>query len=48
MRQGEVLSPFHIVVFSPSRITDSSQKENLGIIVQYKVKVKLILGPLVG
>ncbi|ROT71189.1 Beta-arrestin-1 [Penaeus vannamei] len=29
-------------------ITDSSQKENLGIIVQYKVKVKLNLGPLVG
>ncbi|XP_045113811.1 beta-arrestin-1-like isoform X2 [Portunus trituberculatus] len=33
---------------SSSIITDSSQKENLGIIVQYKVKVKLILGPLVG
>jgi len=33
---------------SSTVITDSSQKENLGIIVQYKVKVKLILGPLVG
>ncbi|KAK3856393.1 hypothetical protein Pcinc_037281 [Petrolisthes cinctipes] len=33
---------------SSSIITDSSQKENLGIIVQYKVKVKLNLGPLVG
>lgn len=26
------------------RITDQSQKENLGIVVQYKVKVRLILG----
>lgn len=33
---------------SSSIITDSCQKENLGIIVQYKVKVKLNLGPLVG
>ncbi|XP_047480736.1 beta-arrestin-1-like isoform X1 [Penaeus chinensis] len=33
---------------SSTVITDSSQKENLGIIVQYKVKVKLNLGPLVG
>ncbi|XP_069941590.1 beta-arrestin-1 isoform X3 [Cherax quadricarinatus] len=33
---------------SSTVITDSCQKENLGIIVQYKVKVKLILGPLVG
>lgn len=31
-----------------SSITDPSQKENLGIIVQYKVKVKLCLGPLGG
>ena len=30
------------------RVTEASQKENLGIVVQYKVKVKLILGPLVG
>lgn len=29
-----------------SSIPDPSQKENLGIIVQYKVKVKLCLGPL--
>lgn len=27
-------------------ITDPTQKENLGIIVHYKVKVKLCLGPL--
>ncbi|XP_076043459.1 beta-arrestin protein kurtz isoform X1 [Oratosquilla oratoria] len=33
---------------SSTVIADASQKENLGIIVQYKVKVKLILGPLVG
>jgi len=26
------------------RITDPSQKENLGIVVQYKVKVRLLLG----
>lgn len=30
------------------RITDPTQRENLGIIVQYKVKVKLCLGPLGG
>ena len=29
-------------------IHDPTQKENLGIIVQYKVKVKLYLGPLAG
>lgn len=29
-------------------INDLVQKENLGIIVRYKVKVKLILGPLGG
>ncbi|PRD27251.1 UNVERIFIED_CONTAM: Arrestin red cell isoform 1 [Trichonephila clavipes] len=29
-------------------ISDATQKENLGIIVQYKVKVKLCLGPLLG
>lgn len=29
-------------------MTDPSQKENLGIIVHYKVKVKLCLGPLGG
>ncbi|KAG1670606.1 Beta-arrestin-1 [Nymphon striatum] len=33
---------------SSTVITDSSQKENLGIIVQYKVKVKLCLGALGG
>ena len=32
----------------PFRITDPAQKENLGIIVHYKVKVKLCLGPLGG
>lgn len=30
------------------RVTDPSQRENLGIIVQYKVKVKLCLGALGG
>jgi hypothetical protein len=30
------------------RVADPSQKENLGIIVQYKVKVKLCLGALGG
>lgn len=31
-----------------NRITEPLQRENLGIIVQYKVKVKLCLGPLGG
>ncbi|CAG9137013.1 unnamed protein product [Plutella xylostella] len=30
------------------RVADQTQRENLGIIVQYKVKVKLCLGPLGG
>jgi beta-arrestin len=30
------------------RLTEPVQKENLGIIVQYKVKVKLCLGALGG
>lgn len=30
------------------RIADPSQRENLGIIVQYKVKVKLCITPLGG
>ena len=38
---------FFKFVFSYS-VTDPSQKENLGIIVQYRVKVKLCLGPLGG
>ncbi|XP_015789824.1 beta-arrestin-2 isoform X1 [Tetranychus urticae] len=33
---------------SSTIITDPNHKENLGIIVQYKVKVKLCLGPLGG
>ena len=33
---------------SSTIITDPAHKENLGIIVQYKVKVKLCLGPLGG
>ena len=33
---------------SSTLLTDSSQKENLGIVVQYKVRVKLALGPLGG
>ncbi|XP_033208500.1 beta-arrestin-1 isoform X2 [Belonocnema kinseyi] len=33
---------------SSTILTDSSQRENLGIIVQYKVKVKLCLGALAG
>ncbi|XP_054722199.1 beta-arrestin-1-like [Uloborus diversus] len=33
---------------SSTIIADPAQKENLGIIVQYKVKVKLCLGPLGG
>ncbi|GFU58845.1 beta-arrestin-2 [Nephila pilipes] len=33
---------------SSTIISDATQKENLGIIVQYKVKVKLCLGPLGG
>ncbi|VVC92626.1 unnamed protein product [Leptidea sinapis] len=30
------------------KVADPAQRENLGIIVQYKVKVKLCLGPLGG
>ncbi|KAG8194551.1 hypothetical protein JTE90_013298 [Oedothorax gibbosus] len=33
---------------SSTWVTDSTQKENMGIIVKYKVKVKLCLGPLGG
>jgi len=33
---------------SSTLLTDASQKENLGIVVQYKVRVKLALGPLGG
>lgn len=33
---------------SSTLVHDPTQKENLGIIVQYKVKVKLYLGPLAG
>merc|ERR1712061_773491 len=33
---------------SSTLVTDSAQKENLGILVQYKVKVKLFLGSLGG
>ena len=37
-----------IVLFDLFRVTDNNQKENLGILVQYKVKVKLFLGSLGG
>ena len=37
-----------LIFFAFLRITHSLQRENLGIIVQYKVKVKLCLGPLGG
>ncbi|KAK1118143.1 hypothetical protein K0M31_015418 [Melipona bicolor] len=37
-----------IVRFVIRSVVDPSQRENLGIIVQYKVKVKLCLGPLGG
>lgn len=33
---------------SSTLLTESSQKENLGIVVQYKVRVKISLGPLGG
>jgi len=33
---------------SSTLVPDQTNKENLGIIVQYKVKVKLYLGPLAG
>ena len=33
---------------SSTLVTDKNQKENLGILVQYKVKIKLILGSLGG
>lgn len=36
-------------MFLPCRIADPTQRENLGIIVQYKVKVKLCIGgPILG
>merc|ERR1711944_235878 len=33
---------------SSTLVTDNNQKENLGILVQYKIKVKLFLGSLGG
>ncbi|XP_076682543.1 beta-arrestin protein kurtz isoform X4 [Andrena cerasifolii] len=36
------------VAEAESDVVDASQRENLGIIVQYKVKVKLCLSPLAG
>lgn len=37
-----------MVIISFRSVVDASQRENLGIIVQYKVKVKLCLSPLAG
>lgn len=37
-----------IAFYDIVRIADPSQRENLGIIVQYKVKVKLCITPLGG
>lgn len=38
-----------LIDFYLCRIADPSQRENLGIIVQYKVKVKLLIGgPILG
>ena len=37
---------FLVIVSFTYSVNDLSNKENLGIIVQYKVKVKLCLGPL--
>lgn len=45
---NKAINLFFFYYFSYYRIIDASQKENLGIIVRYKVKVKLILGPLGG
>ena len=39
---------FSNISISFSRVTDSAQKENLGILIQYKVKIKLFLGSLGG
>jgi beta-arrestin len=39
---------FYIFAANQHRIADPSQRENLGIIVQYKVKVKLCITPLGG
>lgn len=53
-RNNEIeLMPFLILSFiifhRNYRIADPSQRENLGIIVQYKVKVKLCIGgPILG
>lgn len=39
----------HLHTIHTNRIADPSQRENLGIIVQYKVKVKLCIGgPILG
>ena len=37
-----------LYLYSFYRVTDGNQKENLGILVQYKVKIKLFLGTLGG
>ncbi len=43
-----LLATLDHVALDVSRLTEPVQKENLGIIVQYKVKVKLCLGALGG
>lgn len=45
IKPSSLMTPIHDV---HHRISDPAQKENLGIIVHYKVKVKLCLGPLGG
>lgn len=37
-----------LIIVVKRRVADPAQRENLGIIVQYKVKVKLYLGALGG
>ena len=46
MTTSSHFNSFTILFFDS--VTDPAQKENLGIIVQYRVKVKLCLGPLGG
>ena len=42
------LKRIHDSIIHHFRVTDGNQKENLGILVQYKVKIKLFLGALGG
>merc|ERR1712008_392410 len=47
-RYENLLGTTNLLPQIQTKVTDNNQKENLGILVQYKVKVKLFLGSLGG